>query len=67
MDEDELAGKLSQQLAAARQQKEIIKSYAEGRADTEPAVPSNPRDARNRRVEITLARTASPAESRTAP
>ncbi len=40
---------------------------AEGRADTEPAVPSNPRDARNRRVEITLARTASPAESRTAP
>ena len=40
---------------------------AEGRADTVPAVPSNPRDARNRRVEITLARTASPAESRTAP
>lgn len=34
---------------------------AEGRADTEPAVPSNPRDARNRRVEITLARTANPA------
>ena len=33
MDEDELAGKLSQQLAAARQQKEIIRSYAEGRAD----------------------------------
>ena len=33
MDEDELAGKLSQQLVAARQQKEIIQSYAEGRAD----------------------------------
>jgi len=28
---------------------------AEGRADTEPRVPENPRDARNRRVEITLA------------
>jgi type VI secretion system protein ImpK len=28
---------------------------AEGRADTEPRVPANPRDARNRRVEITLA------------
>jgi type VI secretion system protein ImpK len=28
---------------------------AEGRADTEPRVPDNPRDARNRRVEITLA------------
>lgn len=27
---------------------------AEGRADTEPRVPDNPRDARNRRVEITL-------------
>lgn len=27
---------------------------AEGRADTEPRVPENPRDARNRRVEITL-------------
>lgn len=27
---------------------------AEGRAATEPAVPDNPRDARNRRVEITL-------------
>ena len=35
MDEDELAGKLSQQLAAARQQKEIIRSYAEGRADSQ--------------------------------
>ena len=29
---------------------------AEGRADSEPAVPANPRDARNRRVEITLVR-----------
>ncbi len=29
---------------------------AEGRADTEPRVPEKPRDARNRRVEITLAR-----------
>ena len=28
---------------------------AEGRADTELRVPENPRDARNRRVEITLA------------
>ncbi len=28
---------------------------AEGRADTEPRVPDDPRDARNRRVEITLA------------
>jgi type VI secretion system protein ImpK len=28
---------------------------AEGRADTEPRVPENPRDAKNRRVEITLA------------
>jgi type VI secretion system protein ImpK len=27
---------------------------AEGRADTEPRIPENPRDARNRRVEITL-------------
>ena len=27
---------------------------AEGRADTEPRVPASPRDARNRRVEITL-------------
>ncbi len=27
---------------------------AEGRADTEPRVPENPRDSRNRRVEITL-------------
>lgn len=27
---------------------------AEGRADTEPRVPKNPKDARNRRVEITL-------------
>jgi type VI secretion system protein ImpK len=31
---------------------------AEGRAATEPAVPSNPRDARNRRVEVTLIRPA---------
>ena len=29
---------------------------AEGRADSEPAVPENPRDARNRRVEISLQR-----------
>lgn len=38
---------------------------AEGRADTEPLVPQNPRDARNRRVEIMLMtptrRAASPA------
>ena len=38
---------------------------AEGRADTEPRVPQNPRDARNRRVEIMLMtpthRAASPA------
>jgi len=27
---------------------------AEGRAESEPAVPDNPRDARNRRVEVTL-------------
>ena len=31
---------------------------AEGRAATEPAVPKNPRDARNRRVEVTLIRPA---------
>jgi type VI secretion system protein ImpK len=31
---------------------------AEGRADSEPLVPDNPRDARNRRVEIMLIRPA---------
>lgn len=38
---------------------------AEGRADTEPRVPDNPRDAKNRRVEVTLApaRTAHPSDS----
>jgi type VI secretion system protein ImpK len=42
---------------------------AEGRADTEPRVPENPRDARNRRVEITLAatpgRASAPREGQT--
>lgn len=33
---------------------------AEGRADTEPLVPSDPRDSRNRRVEITLIRSDTP-------
>jgi type VI secretion system protein ImpK len=36
---------------------------AEGRADTEPRVPETPRDARNRRVEITLAPTRAPAQT----
>jgi type VI secretion system protein ImpK len=38
---------------------------AEGRADTEPRVQDSPRDARNRRVEITLApaRAGVPSES----
>jgi type VI secretion system protein ImpK len=33
---------------------------AEGRGESEPAVPENPRDARNRRVEITLQRPTAP-------
>ena len=42
--------------------KDPARFTAEGRADSEPVVPENPRDARNRRVEITLKRpvTASP-------
>ncbi len=36
--------------------KEPGRFTAEGRAESEPAVPENPRDARNRRVEITLQR-----------
>ena len=34
--------------------KDPARFTAEGRADSEPAVPENPRDARNRRVEISL-------------
>ncbi len=36
--------------------KDPARFAAEGRADSEPVVPENPRDARNRRVEITLQR-----------
>ena len=39
--------------------KDPARFTAEGRADSEPAVPENPRDARNRRVEITLLRPGS--------
>ncbi|WP_295391106.1 type IVB secretion system protein IcmH/DotU [uncultured Thiodictyon sp.] len=45
---NEVAGRLA---AIA---KDPARFTAEGRADSEPAVPDNPRDARNRRVEITL-------------
>ena len=47
--------------------KDPARFTAEGRADSEPAVPENPRDARNRRVEITLKHPAAVNPSAVAP